>query len=103
MPSTARGPFLNSRTSCSASIGFTGRSLPDACHCQLSMMSSIIRVVADDVAREAQKLFFEIGMEHRRRVGAALNELGLTFSQAHALRILEAEGPLTMSALAERL
>jgi DNA-binding MarR family transcriptional regulator len=59
--------------------------------------------VAEDIARQAQKLFFEIGMTHRRRVGAALQELGLTFSQAHALRILEDEGPLTMSALAERL
>jgi len=57
----------------------------------------------NDVAREAQKLFFEIGMTQRARVGTALNALGLTFSQAHALRILEAEGPLTMSALAERL
>jgi DNA-binding MarR family transcriptional regulator len=61
------------------------------------------RTAANPVAREAQKLFFEIGMSQRHRVGAELNELGLTFSQAHALRILDAEGPLTMSALAERL
>jgi MarR family transcriptional regulator, organic hydroperoxide resistance regulator len=54
-------------------------------------------------AHEAQKLFFEIGMDHRGRVGSALNELGLTFAQAHALRLLDPERPLPMSALADRL
>jgi DNA-binding MarR family transcriptional regulator len=54
-------------------------------------------------AHEAQKLFFEIGMDHRARVGSALNELGLTFAQAHALRLLDPELPLPMSALADRL
>jgi DNA-binding MarR family transcriptional regulator len=54
-------------------------------------------------AHEAQKLFFEIGMDHRGRVGAKLVELGLTFSQAHALRLLDPERPLPMSSLAERL
>ena len=54
-------------------------------------------------AHEAQKLFFEIGMDHRGRVGASLAELGLTFSQAHALRLLDPERPLPMSALADRL
>jgi DNA-binding MarR family transcriptional regulator len=54
-------------------------------------------------AHEAQKLFFEIGMDHRGRVGASLVELGLTFSQAHALRLLDPERPLPMSSLAERL
>ena len=55
------------------------------------------------VAREAQELFFEIGMVQRTRVGAALAELGLTFAQAHALRLLDPERPLPMSALAELL
>jgi len=54
-------------------------------------------------AHEAQRLFFEIGMDHRGRVGASLSELGLTFSQAHALRLLDPERPLPMSSLAERL
>jgi DNA-binding MarR family transcriptional regulator len=54
-------------------------------------------------ARQAQKLFFEIGMDHRIKVGMALSELGLSFSQAHALRMLDPERPLPMSALAERL
>src|SRR5437762_14094529 len=54
-------------------------------------------------AHEAQKLFFEIGMDQRARVGTALTELGLTFAQAHALRLLDPERPLPMSALAERL
>jgi DNA-binding MarR family transcriptional regulator len=56
-----------------------------------------------DAAREAQRLFFEIGMVQRTRVGAALAELGLTFAQAHALRLLDPDRPLPMSALAERL
>jgi DNA-binding MarR family transcriptional regulator len=54
-------------------------------------------------AREAQRLFFEIGMVHRAKVGAALAELGMTFTQAHALRCLDPERPLPMSAPAERL
>jgi MarR family transcriptional regulator, organic hydroperoxide resistance regulator len=58
---------------------------------------------ATDAAREAQRLFFEIGMVQRGRVGARLGELGLTFAQAHALRLLDPERPLPMSALAERL
>jgi MarR family transcriptional regulator, organic hydroperoxide resistance regulator len=58
---------------------------------------------ATEIAREAQRLFFEIGMAQRARVGAALAEAGLTFAQAHALRLLDPERPLPMSALAERL
>jgi MarR family transcriptional regulator, organic hydroperoxide resistance regulator len=54
-------------------------------------------------AHEAQRLFFEIGMAQRQRAGAALAELGLTFSQAHALRLLDREEPTPMSALAEKL
>ena len=56
-----------------------------------------------NAAREAQQLFFEIGMVQRARVGAALGELGLTFAQAHALRLLDPERPLPMSGLAELL
>jgi DNA-binding MarR family transcriptional regulator len=54
-------------------------------------------------AHEAQKLFFEIGMVQRQRVAAALAELGLTFPQAHALRLLSADEPLPMSTLADLL
>jgi DNA-binding MarR family transcriptional regulator len=54
-------------------------------------------------AHEAQKLFFEIGMDHRARVGTTLSRLSLTFAQAHALRLLDPERPLPMSSLAERL
>jgi len=54
-------------------------------------------------AHEAQKLFFEIGMSQRMLAGAALRELGLSFSQAHALRMLDSKQPMPMSALAERL
>src|SRR4030095_5802811 len=55
------------------------------------------------VAREAQKLFFEIGMAQRVKVGAALGALGLGFAQGHALRMLAPEEARPMSALAERL
>jgi MarR family transcriptional regulator, organic hydroperoxide resistance regulator len=55
------------------------------------------------VAREAQQLFFEIGMVQRVRIGHALAELGLTFAQAHALRLLDPEQPLPMSVLAQQL
>src|SRR5256886_16912484 len=72
------------------------------------MRSSILSLMAATTQRlspahEAQKLFFEIGLDRRGRVGASLVELGLTFSQAHALRLLDPERPLPMSSLAERL
>src|SRR5437016_14445017 len=54
-------------------------------------------------AYEAQKFFFELGMVQRTKVGARLAELGLSFSQAHALRILDPDEPMPMSAHAERL
>jgi DNA-binding MarR family transcriptional regulator len=54
-------------------------------------------------AREAQRLFFEIGMAQRVRIGKTLNKLGLTFVQAHALRTLDPEHALPMSVLAELL
>jgi DNA-binding MarR family transcriptional regulator len=54
-------------------------------------------------AYEAQKYFFELGMAQRTKVGAELGELGLSFAQAHALRLLEPGRPMPMSALAERL
>src|SRR3954466_13587168 len=54
-------------------------------------------------AHEAQKFFFELGMVQRMKTGAKLAELGLSFSQAHALRLLEPGRPMPMSALAERL
>ena len=58
---------------------------------------------AASVAREAQQLFFQIGMVQRIRMGAALTELGLTFAQAHAIRLLDPERPSPMSGLAELL
>src|SRR5207253_7076927 len=54
-------------------------------------------------AQEAQKFFFELGMVQRMKTGAKLAELGLSFSQAHALRLLDPDEPMPMSALAERL
>jgi DNA-binding MarR family transcriptional regulator len=54
-------------------------------------------------AHEAQRFFFEIGMAQRMKIGAELTALGLSFAQAHALRLLDPAQPLPMSALAERL
>jgi DNA-binding MarR family transcriptional regulator len=54
-------------------------------------------------AHEAQKFFFELGMTQRTKVGAQLGELGLSFAQAHALRLLDPDEPMPMSALADRL
>src|SRR5256714_14885275 len=54
-------------------------------------------------AHEAQKFFFELGMAQRMKVGAELTALGLSFAQAHALRLLDPEQPMPMSALAERI
>ncbi len=58
---------------------------------------------ATTVAREAQQLFFRIGMVQRTRIGAAFAELGLTFAQAHALRLLDPDRPSPMNELAELL
>jgi DNA-binding MarR family transcriptional regulator len=54
-------------------------------------------------AHEAQQLFFEIGMETRKRMVGNLAELGLTFPLAHALRLLEPGHARPMSELAELL
>jgi MarR family transcriptional regulator, organic hydroperoxide resistance regulator len=54
-------------------------------------------------AHEAQKLFFELGMTQRTKIGGELGRLGLSFAQAHALRLLDPDDPMPMSALAERL
>jgi DNA-binding MarR family transcriptional regulator len=62
-----------------------------------------VKAPTTTAAHEAQKLFFEIGMVQRAKAGAALNRLGLSFAQAHALRMLDPEVPMPMSALAERL
>jgi DNA-binding MarR family transcriptional regulator len=54
-------------------------------------------------AHEAQALFFELGMKQKMRAGAVLVEHGLTFPQAHALRLLDPDRPLPMSHLADNL
>ena len=54
-------------------------------------------------AHEAQRLFFEIGMETRKLAAAKLAELGLTFPLAHALRLLEPDRPRPMRELADVL
>jgi MarR family transcriptional regulator, organic hydroperoxide resistance regulator len=54
-------------------------------------------------ARQAWALLFELSLANRARLSAALEELDLTFPQAHALRLLDPERPLPMSEIAERL
>jgi MarR family transcriptional regulator, organic hydroperoxide resistance regulator len=61
------------------------------------------QVKSTSPAHEAQKYFFELGMVQRMKVGAALADLGLSFSQAHALRLLHPDEPTPMNALADRL
>jgi DNA-binding MarR family transcriptional regulator len=52
-------------------------------------------------AHDAWTIAWGLAMENRSRLIVALSELGLTFPQAHAVRVLEE--PLPMSDLAERL
>jgi DNA-binding MarR family transcriptional regulator len=58
---------------------------------------------ATDVAREAWELLFRISKVKHGVVSTQLAELDLTPVQAHALRRLDPEKPLAMSALAEAL
>ena len=54
-------------------------------------------------AHEAQRLFFEIGMEARQRAGRRLMEEGLSFPLAHVLRLIDPERPRPLGELAELL
>ena len=56
-----------------------------------------------DVAREAWELLFRVAKAKHGVLSAQLAELDLTPVQAHALRRLDPERPLAMSALAEAL
>jgi DNA-binding MarR family transcriptional regulator len=55
------------------------------------------------VAREAWGTVFQISLANRWRLTTALEEHGLTFPQAHALRLLDPERPLPMNEIAGRL
>jgi DNA-binding MarR family transcriptional regulator len=56
-----------------------------------------------DPGSEAWGIVFELAMENRARLLDALEELDLTFMQAHVLRLLEPEAPRPMGDLAETL
>jgi DNA-binding MarR family transcriptional regulator len=58
---------------------------------------------ASPVAREAWGTVFQISLANRWRLMAALEDYGLTFPQAHALRLLDPERPLPMNEIADRL
>jgi MarR family transcriptional regulator, organic hydroperoxide resistance regulator len=58
---------------------------------------------ATDVAREAWELLFRVAKATHGVLTARLAELDLTPVQAHALRRLDPQRPLAMSALAEAL
>ena len=60
-------------------------------------------ITAKTPAHEAQQLFFEIGMETRKRLVNQLAELKLTFPLAHALRVLDPDRARPMRELAELL
>jgi DNA-binding MarR family transcriptional regulator len=57
----------------------------------------------DDPAREAWALAIELGRRTRRRQACARDEIGLTPIQGHLLHLLDEEGPLRMSEVAQRL
>ena len=56
--------------------------------------------MADDPAREAWSIAFALAMRNRGKLLAALEELDLTFMQAHVLRLLEGNRPIPMGDLA---
>lgn len=58
---------------------------------------------AENVSEETWKLLFELAKKKHASLSAALLELELTPVQGHALRLLEPERPLAMSALADAL
>ncbi len=58
---------------------------------------------ASSVAREAWGLLFQLARAKHAVLSAHLAELDLTTVQAHALRLLDPERPLAMSALADAL
>jgi DNA-binding MarR family transcriptional regulator len=55
------------------------------------------------VAEEVWGLLFQLALGNRSRLVAALDGLGLTFPQAHLLRLLAPEAPMPMHELAARL
>ena len=57
----------------------------------------------DDPAREAWALAVELALRNRRRHACARDEVGLSPIQGHLLHLLDEEGPLRMSDVAERL
>jgi DNA-binding MarR family transcriptional regulator len=59
--------------------------------------------MAEDPAREAWSLVFQLAMGNRGRLLEALERLDLTFMQAHALRLLEPGEEQTMGRLAESI
>ncbi len=54
-------------------------------------------------AEEAWSVVFQLALGNRGRLVAAFHELGLTFPQAHALRLIPPDEPLPMSEVADRL
>lgn len=56
--------------------------------------------MASDPAREAWSIVFQLAMANRGQLIEALEELDLTFMQAHALRLLEPGEERTMGRLA---
>lgn len=59
--------------------------------------------MASDPARDAWAILFQLLMANRARLVDALEELDLTFMQAHALRLLEPGEERTMGKLAETI
>src|ERR1700754_2054338 len=113
MPSTARGPFLKSRTRPSTSIRFSprpvmavngsGRYLVVSTFSHDNFCSLRTSVSPSTAAEEAWGLFWRIFSADKPRRLAVMTELGLSFQQSMALMRLEPGSPLPMSALAQAL
>jgi DNA-binding MarR family transcriptional regulator len=72
------------------------------------MLSSVYDIkyyanVPRDPAHEAWSIVFQLAMSNRGRLIDALEELDLTFMQAHALRLLDPDEERTMGKLAETI
>ena len=59
-----------------------------------------MELMATDPAREAWSIVFQLAMANRGRLIEALEQLELTFMQAHALRLLAPDEERTMGSLA---
>src|SRR5918996_3180672 len=109
MPSTARGPFLNSRTSSVASIAAWVMVAQPIILVEVvnypwvRLSSGSIMGQGKDPAVEAWELLWRLMQAHKPSLMALAQELGLAPMQLHALRLIEPGVEVPMSSLAGKL